>query len=50
MLTSPVQLASDEKHAGQYRLLELFAFGTWGEYLGALPGSSSVRTVFIVPC
>ncbi|BGP02218.1 PCI domain-containing protein [Rhodotorula toruloides] len=28
-------LANDEKHAGQYRLLELFAFGTWGEYLAA---------------
>ncbi|BGP34253.1 hypothetical protein JCM10296v2_006068 [Rhodotorula toruloides] len=28
-------LANDEKHAGQYRLLELFAYGTWGEYLAA---------------
>ncbi|BGP26617.1 COP9 signalosome complex subunit 7 [Rhodotorula toruloides] len=37
-------IATDEKHAGQYRLLELFAYGTWGEYLAAKDSYPALTT------
>ncbi|GAA6011125.1 hypothetical protein JCM11491_006735 [Sporobolomyces phaffii] len=34
-LPSISDLATNEQHAGQYRLLELFAYGTWSDYVAA---------------
>lgn len=36
MCTCVEQLANNEQYAASYYLLELFAYGTWSEYVGEL--------------